>query len=344
MSMMKSFLRELTWCLLALSSLSACGSGLPYAPAYPTKEDAFSAPQDVGRVGIQNDPALPLTLQPGDQLTIEMVSEQARTLEGLVVDATGNVHVPLAGDVDVGGLGLSEAEDKLETALRQFDRFVDVTLQVTDPRGQRATVLGAVTTQGPVQLVPGARIADVIAAAGGPLVATAEGVTPVPLADLPGAVVTRGGQALPIDVNKALAGDPLHNVYVHPGDHIYVPPALGTNISVLGQVGGARVFPYQAGLRLTQALAISGGVTVGADKSDIRVIRGTLEKPRVYRASLAAVVDGDSHDVLLQPGDIIFVTDDILEDIGEVMGIVSPTLALGISSAVLVTTLQRQNN
>lgn len=339
---MNAFFRELTCCLSALAMLSACGSGLPYAPAYPREDDGFSGPQDVGRVGMPNDPALPLTLEPGDQLTLEIVSEQARTLEGLVVDATGNVHVPLAGDVDVGGLGLTAAEEKLETALRKFDRFVEVTVQVTAPSGQRATVLGAVTTQGTVQLVPGARVADVIASAGGPLVATAEGSTPISLADLPGAVVTRGGQVLPIDVSKALAGDPLHNVYVHPGDHIYVPPALGTNISVLGQVGGPRVFPYQAGLRLTQALAIAGGINVGGDKSDIRVIRGTLEKPRVYQASLAAVVDGDSHDVLLRPGDIIFVTDDPLEDIGEVMGIVSPTLALGISTALLVTTLQRE--
>jgi protein involved in polysaccharide export with SLBB domain len=154
--------------------------------------------------------------------------------------------------------------------------------------------------------------------------------------------VTRDGKALPVSVAKALEGDPLHNVYVHPGDHIYVPPALGSNISVLGQVGGPAVFPFQAGLRLTQALAMAGGVTVGADKGDIRVIRGTLEKPRVYQASLRAVVDGDSHDVALQPGDIIFVTDDPIEDIGEVIGLISPPLTLGISTAALVTSLNRE--
>jgi polysaccharide biosynthesis/export protein len=337
---MDSKLRKLTCSVLALLVQSGCG-GFPRAPAYPRADDGFSAPQDTGRVGMPNDRPVPLTLQPGDLLTLELVSEQSRTLQGLVVDATGSVHVPLAGDVDVGGLGLSAAEAKLGQALKRFDRFVEVTVQVTEPRGQRATVLGAVTTQGAVQLVPGSRVADVIASAGGPLTSSGEGSLPIPLGDLDGAVITRDGQPLPISVAKALAGDPLHNVYVHPGDHVYVPPALGTNITVLGQVGGARVFPYQAGLRLTQALAIAGGITVGGDKGDIRVIRGTLEKPRVYQASLSDVVDGDSHDVALRPGDIIFVTDHPIEDIGEVMAIVAPILSLGLTTALFVTALDR---
>jgi protein involved in polysaccharide export with SLBB domain len=331
--------RELVCHGLSIALVSACG--FPQAPAYPRKEDGFSGPQTVNRPGLPGDAPQPLTLQPGDLLTIELASEPSRTLENIGVDATGQVHVPLAGDVVVGGLGLSEAEAKLEAALRRFDKFVEVTVQVSDPRGQRATVLGAVTTQGPVVLLPGARVSDAIASAGGPLVSTAEDAIPIPLGDLHGAVVTRAGKPLPISVAKALEGDPLHNVYVRPGDHIYVPPALGSNISVLGQVGGPRVFPYQSGMRLTQALAIAGGVTVGADKSDIRVIRGSLEKPRVYEASLAAVVDGDSHDVMLQPGDIIFVTDDPIEDIGEVLGVVSPLLTLGITTALLVTTLEQ---
>jgi polysaccharide export outer membrane protein len=283
-------------------------------------------------------------LQPGDVLSIDLVSEQPKTISGLVVDATGRVHLPMAGDVIVGGHGLTDAEVTVQTALRKFDRFVQVTINLTDAKGQRATVLGALVTQGSIQLIPGARVADVIASAGGPLMSGAvAGATepPVSLADLSGATVTRSGKVLPISVAKALQGDPLHNVYIHPGDHVYVPPTLGTNISVLGQVGAPRVFAHRAGLRLTQALAMSGGVTVGADKGDIRVIRGTLEAPKVYTASLADVVDGSSHDVLLQPGDIIFVTDHPIEDVGEVIALISPILSLGISGTLIGVTVAR---
>jgi polysaccharide export outer membrane protein len=337
---MVSTWRQLCSVFCVASLVSGCG-GLPKAPVYPSKKDGFSGPKQIVRPGLPNDPPPPLTLQPGDVLSIDLASEQPRTISGVVVDATGRVHLPMAGDIEVGGVGLTEAEARVQTALRKFDRFVQVTISMAEARGQRVTVLGAVVTQGSTQLAPGARVADVIASAGGPLTSAGAVEAPVWIADVGGAIVTRAGKPLPIDVAKALRGDRLHNVYVHPGDHIYVPPALGTNISILGQVGSPRVFAHRAGLRLTQALAMAGGVTVGADKGDIRVIRGTLEAPRVYRASLADIVAGDSHDVLLQAGDIIFVTDDPIEDIGEVMALIAPIVSLGFSGALIGVTLSR---
>ena len=330
-----------TWLACSLVA-GGVACGFPTAPAYPSKDDAFSGPKPVPRPGLPGDAALPLKLQPGDVLTIDLASEPPRSLTGVVVDGTGQVHVPLAGDVAIGSLGLSEAEKTLEAALKQYDKFVQVTITLADPRGQRATVLGAVVTQGTVNLIPGARITDVIASVGGPLTSSTDGV-PTLLADLSGAVLIRNGSVQPISVARALEGDPLHNVFMRPGDHLYVPPALGRSVTVLGQVSGPRVFPHQAGLRLSQALAMSGGVTVGADKGDIRVIRGSLEAPRVYQASLADFVDGESHDVLLQPGDIIFVTDHPIEDIGEVLSVISPALSLGFSSLALAISLDQQN-
>jgi len=328
--------------LAGLLVLSGIACGFPTAPAYPSKEDGFSGPNPVPRPGLPGDSALPLKLQPGDVLTIELSTEPPRTLPGVVIDGTGQVHMPMAGDVAIGSLGLTEAEKTLEAALKQYDKFVQVTITVSEPRGQRATVLGAVVTQGNVTLIPGARVTDVIAAVGGPLTSSADGI-PVMLADLGGAVLIRGGSTQPVSIARALEGDPLHNVFMRPGDHIYVPPAFGRSVTVLGQVGGPRVLPHQVGLRLSQVLAMSGGVTVGADKGDIRVIRGSLEAPRVYQASLADFVDGDVHDVSLQPGDIIFVTDHAIEDIGEVLSVVSPALSLGFSSLALAISLNQSN-
>lgn len=330
--------RSAAFCSCLALALLACG-GFPTAPAYPRKEDGFSGPRPVPRPGLPGDAALPLKLQPGDVLSIELSSEPPRVLNGVVLDGTGHVHVPLAGDVAIGGLGLTEAEKTLEAALKQYDKFVQVTVTLTDPKGQRATVLGAVAVQGSVALIPGARVTDVIAAAGGPLTSSTDGV-PILLADLTGAVLIRNGHTQPVSIARALEGDPLHNVFMRPGDHLYVPPALGRSVTVLGQVGAPRVFPHQAGLRLSQALGMSGGVTVGADKGDIRVIRGSLESPRVYQASLSDFVDGDVHDVQLQPGDIIFVTDHPIEDIGEVLSVISPALSLGFSSLALAVSLQ----
>jgi polysaccharide export outer membrane protein len=317
----------------------ACG-GHPLAPAYPSPDPAFEAAK-VAAPGLAVDPPPQLTLRPGDTVTIQIVSTETQVFTDVVLDAVGNVHIPLAGDVQVGGVGLTEAEGRLVAALQRHDKFVQVTLQMTGRAGQRATVLGAVTTQGPVELIPGARVTDVIAGAGGPI-AGITGPNPVLVANVADAVLMRGGKVVPIDMRKALRGEPLHNVYVHPGDHIYVPPSVGANVSMLGQLGAPQVFPYREGLRLTEALALAGGVTTGADKGDIRVIRGTLREPKVYRASLSDLVDGDAHDVMLKPGDIVFVTDHPLEDFTEVMGVISPALSLGTSAVALGIALDRQ--
>jgi polysaccharide export outer membrane protein len=326
--------RLIASCLLAVI---ACG-GFPQAPAYPEVDPEFEA-KNATAPGVRVDPPPALTLQPGDTISIRIASTETQEHTGLVIDGVGNVHIPLAGDVHVGGVGLTAAEERLQAALQRHDRLVQVTVQMTGRAGQRATVLGAVTRQGPVELIPGARITDVVAGAGGPI-AAATGPNPVLVATLADAVLMRTGKVVPVDMRKALRGDPLHNVYVHAGDHIYVPPSVGANISMLGQVGAPQVFPHREGIRLTEALAIAGGVTTGADKGDIRVIRGTLREPHVYRASLSDLVDGDTHDVMLRPGDIIFVTDHAIEDFNEVMGVIAPALSLGLSSLALGISLE----
>jgi polysaccharide export outer membrane protein len=140
-----------------------------------------------------------------------------------------------------------------------------------------------------------------------------------------------------------LRGDPLHNVFIHPGDHIYIPPARGGTISVLGMTGsGGTVFPYRNGLRLTEALSLAGGITPGGDRTDIRVIRGPLTQPRIYQTDLKEIVNGDSHDVALHPGDVVYVTDHPLEDFSEVMAAIGPIVSISLAVATLALALQAQ--
>lgn len=327
----------LAWLLLAVG----CG-GYPPAPAYPTattSDEGFETAR-VDLPGMPGDVPAPFTLQPGDTISVEIESTERQVVDGVLLDGTGVAHLPFVGDVRLHGVSLTEAERLITTGLREYDRLAQAHVRLTARGGHRATVLGAVKKQGTVELQPAARVTDVIAAAGGALTVTT-GPEPVLVANLAGAVIMRQGKRLPVNMELALQGDPEHNVFMRPGDHIYVPPTTGHNITVLGQVGAPKLFAYRSGLRLTEALALGGGVTQGGDKGDIRVIRGTLLEPKVYRASLRELVDGEAHDVALQPGDIVFVTDHAIEDIGEVMAVVSPALSLGLSTALLAITLER---
>jgi polysaccharide export outer membrane protein len=261
---------------------------------------------------------------------------ETREVEGLGVDERGMLHVPLAGDVDVAGVPLVEAEERIERAMQRYDRTVRVTIVISDPAGHQATVIGAVGEQGRVTVVPGMRVADLLGAAGGPTVQDEDGPTHL-TADLRLARLVRGGRALPISLELALSGDPRHNVRVRPGDHLYVPPQLGSLVSVLGEVESARVFAHQPGLRLSQALALAGGITRDANGGDIRIVRGISTRPRIYRAAINQVVEGQVPDPVLAPGDVVYVGSSALADFRDVMTAIAPLMSIAVTSAVGIT-------
>ena len=59
---------------------------------------------------------------------------------------------------------------------------------------------------------------------------------------------------------------------------------------------------------LLQILTRAGGLTVFADRSNIRVVRREGEKVTEYVADYDAIIKGNlKHDILLRPGDRIIV-------------------------------------
>jgi polysaccharide export outer membrane protein len=282
---------------------------------------------------------LPLTLHPGDLVTITTVSNETSTLEHIVVDEAGRVHIPLVGDVEVGGQDLSEAEARLEEATRRFDRFARVSIDVSEAAGHRAVVLGAVTTPGQVPVGPGDRISDLIAGAGGPRTEVTQDGSYVPLADLEGATVYRSGAALPISVARALEGDPRHDVRARPGDRVRVPFAEGS-VSVVGSVQGAGTFRLHRGMRLTEALSLAGGPDEQADRNDIRLIRGGPESPDVFRVSLDELSLGQGVDPVLARGDVVVLHESDGVGAGRAMLILGPILAAATAVAVAIILIE----
>ncbi len=276
-----------------------------------------------------------MTLAPGDIVTIRKIAAEPTEDTGLVVDEKGNLHVPLAGDVKVAGLSLTEAEKAVEKAVQRFDRVARISLVLQTPTGQMATVVGAVTQPGRVQALPGTRVADLLASAGGPASQTSDGEYTV-LADLHRARLVRDGRTVPVSVLKAVEGDRRHNVRVRAGDQLYVPPSTAGRIAVVGELRNGRLLPYRPGIRLTEVLSASGGTTLDGDRGDIRIIRGPSEKPTVYVADLKDIIDGDAPDVQLAPGDVVYVTDHWIADVGEVLNRLSPILTTGLSVGLAI--------
>jgi len=315
---MTGVLRRLAPLLGAILLFGGCG--LPKAPTVPSDDPEFSQPQRVPEpAGVQQDPPQALRLMPGDRVTIQAFSVETTEYGAIQVDGAGRLHVPLSGDVPVGGLTLEEAEARVQEAMRSLDRVVRVALQLAEPGGQVATVVGAVADPGRITVVPGMRLADLMAEAGGPRVIEGEDDDIAIAADLQLARLRRGDEVVPVSLERAMEGDPRHNVFVHPGDHLFVPALRGNSVIVIGSVGAPGVMPYRTNIRLTEALARAGGIDERGDRADIHIVRGPLDNPRVFSASLRSIVDGNRPDIVLASGDVVYVTEEWTSHVGEVL-------------------------
>lgn len=322
--------------LLAAAAVAGCSRTSP-APNLLADDPNFPPPARVEPSGVPDAPPAPYVLLPGDVLHLRTTSADPLDVPELTIDETGRIHVPLAGDVEIGGLGFQAAEQRVEQALRAYDPFARASLQVVRAAGHRVIVAGAVDKPGAYELRPDARVAEIVVTAGGFKTFDEAGET-YDAADLDAARVLRAGAALPISLSRAMQGDPRHNVRLRAGDLVFVPPARSRRVTVLGEVRSPRLAPFRPGMRLTDALALAGGTTQDADNADIRVVRGPLSNPRVYRADLKALISGRGRDVELAAGDIVFVTEHWFATTTDVVNRLAPALA---AIAVPVTLLRR---
>jgi protein involved in polysaccharide export with SLBB domain len=78
-------------------------------------------------------------------------------------------------------------------------------------------------------------------------------------------------------------------------------------VSVLGEVARPGTFPYVEKLTLVQAISDAGGLTELAQARRVKLTRKGPHGVGTYEVSVKAITDGRAEDILLQPGDIIFV-------------------------------------
>jgi len=81
-----------------------------------------------------------------------------------------------------------------------------------------------------------------------------------------------------------------------------------SEIFLVGQVSRPGAFPLNGNETLLQILVRAGGLTVFADRSNIRVVRRDGDKVTEYVADYDGIIKGDlKQDILLRPGDRIIV-------------------------------------
>jgi polysaccharide export outer membrane protein len=245
-------------------------------------------------------------LGPGDILEIE-IAEVGGTLSRTFVMPDGMVYYDLAGGIHAEGLTTTELSKNLREALKRDYTNPLVNVSLVEVRSRRYWVLGRVFKPGLYPLRQPTTLLEAISQAGGLFTSRFSGTTEE-LADLSNSVVIRDGEILPVNFEKLVrSGDTSHNIYLHHNDYVYLPSAATSTVLVLGSVAAPQAVGYKDSLTLIDCIAQCKGPAKGAYLREVVIVRGTLDKPAASIVNLQAILTGDETNVLLQPGDVVWI-------------------------------------
>lgn len=89
---------------------------------------------------------------------------------------------------------------------------------------------------------------------------------------------------------------------------IRVEGIASSEVFLVGQVGRAGVFPLNGNESILQLLTRVGGLSIFADRSNVRIVRREGDRITEFIVDYDAILKGDlKQDILLRPGDRIIV-------------------------------------
>jgi len=248
----------------------------------------------------------------------------------------GKISFIFGDDIVVGGRTCQEIDDNLTELARKYMRDPRFEVIVKEYKSKSASLFGQINilqqgTSGPGKypLVGKTRVLDLIVTAGGVISGKDVGN-----ADLRQVELVRQGRRYTLNLYNAMfRGDVNDNVVIENGDIVTVPelPTYAERIYVFGQVMSQGIRKLKDTQDLLTAIAISGGTTPVAVKSDIKIIREYQErngKPIILSANLDQILlQGDlTQNIRLKDGDLIYVPRSIIGDVNEFIQNITPSL------------------
>jgi polysaccharide export outer membrane protein len=199
------------------------------------------------------------------------------TLPEQTVDKNGMVSVPYAGAIKVAGRPVGEAEAEIVEKLANIAIEPQVLISTKESRSNKLSILGDVNAPSEMDVSPrGERILDIIARAGG---LRAPGIETYVT------IERRGRRATALF--RTIVEDPSENIFVRPGDTIFVNRERRTYLA-FGASGLNGRFDFEEfDLTLGEALAKAGGLLDSrADPAQVFLYR-LVKRKVLFEAGLA---------------------------------------------------------
>lgn len=248
----------------------------------------------------------------------------------------GKISFIFGDDIPVEGLTAREVDDVVTEMAKKYMRDPRIEVMVKEYKSKSCLLFGqinilqqGISGPGKYPLTGKTRVLDLIVSAGGVISGKDVGN-----ADLRHVELVRKGKKYTLNLYNAMfRGDVSDNVVLENGDTITVPemPTFAERVYVFGQVNSQGIIKLKDSQDLLTAIAISGGTTPVAVKSDIKIIREYKErngKPIILSANLDQILlQGDlSQNIRLQDGDVIYVPRSTIGDINEFIANITPSL------------------
>lgn len=162
---------------------------------------------------------VPYHVNPGDLLDVYVWNEKDLTLE-VLVRPDGTISIPLAGQVQAGGLSVPDIEKNLSNALAKYMKDEpSVTVMVKQTTGNTIYVIGKVLKSGQFPINQPTDVMQALAMAGGLNPYAAENSINILRRDKDGTQ-----KAIPFRYSDVKDGDQLQtNILLQSGDVVVVP-------------------------------------------------------------------------------------------------------------------------
>lgn len=236
---------------------------------------------------------------PGDVLAIEVAGEPDLKRKVKVLEQ-GTIRLPyIDRDLQVAGMSEHQISQLLRREFITILKDPQVTVFIEEYRARMASIAGAVNQPKQIPLTREVRLYDLISQAGG-------------LTDKAGNIIqlihTRPSDSIEVINLNDIFRKPELNRVLRDGDFVNVPESGIFYVS--GSVNKPGAFQLKETIRISQAIAMAGGVDQDGKKKEVVLLRSESPDqtdPQKLIINLFDIEKDPAKDLALKPYDVILV-------------------------------------
>jgi polysaccharide biosynthesis/export protein len=252
------------------------------------------------------------TLQVGDVVEVSIFGQRDTTAESIPIAPDGKLYYMFLPGIQAEGRTPEDIADEMAGKIGHLFNNPQVSIIPKQFISNRFSIFGKVTDGRVYPLETPITVRQAIARAQGIAQGRYHDNT-IEIHNYADSWLLRGDQKIPVDFERLMKeNDFSEDIYIRPGDVIYIASALGREVYLMGEVNNQQSQPFTAGMTLVQLITGidegSGGyIEETADIERVVLLRDAMNEPAVFKINLEDILRGKEHDVFLEAGDIVYV-------------------------------------